>query len=72
MEKLVEKKDRMIDYYDIGLNLFCRQFKEPDKIIKEAEENKVCCILTGADMKEFIHTMLMEQVKRILKESVKS
>jgi TatD DNase family protein len=52
MEKLVEKKDRMIDYYDIGLNLFCRQFKDPDKIIKEAEENNVCCILTGADMKD--------------------
>lgn len=39
-------------YYDIGLNLFCKQFPEPEIVIREAEENGVCCILTGTDMKE--------------------
>ena len=39
-------------YYDIGLNLFCRQFKEPEKIIQDAADNNVCCILTGTDLKE--------------------
>lgn len=38
-----------IKFYDIGLNLFCRQFPEPGKIIEEAEDNGVCCILTGTD-----------------------
>jgi len=41
-----------IKYYDIGLNLFCRQFPEPERIIKEAEDSGVCCILTGTDIKE--------------------
>lgn len=41
-----------IKYYDIGLNLFCKQFPEPVKIIEEAINNEVCCILTGTDMKE--------------------
>ncbi|MDE6364347.1 MAG: TatD family hydrolase [Lachnospiraceae bacterium] len=41
-----------IKYYDIGLNLFCRQFPEPDKIIQNALDNNVCCILTGTDPKE--------------------
>ncbi len=41
-----------IKYYDIGLNLFCRQFPDPEKIIEEAGEDGVCCILTGTDMKE--------------------
>ena len=41
-----------VKYYDIGLNLFCKQFPDPEKIIKEAEENEVCCILTGTDKKE--------------------
>lgn len=41
-----------IKYYDIGLNLFCRQFPEPEKIIRDAQEHGVCCILTGTDAKE--------------------
>lgn len=41
-----------IKYYDIGLNLFCRQFPEPEKIIEDAERNGVCCILTGTEMNE--------------------
>lgn len=41
-----------IKYYDIGLNLFCRQFKEPEKIIQTAEDEGILCILTGTDMKE--------------------
>ncbi len=43
-----------VKYYDIGLNLFCKQFPDPEKIIKEAEDNEVCCILTGTDKKENI------------------
>ena len=43
---------KYIKYYDIGLNLFCRQFPDPDKIVEDAEEQEVCCILTGTDMKE--------------------
>ena len=27
-----------IKYYDIGLNLFCRQFPDPERIIGEAWE----------------------------------
>lgn len=41
-----------IKYYDIGLNLFCKQFPDPEKVIREAKEHGVCCILTGTDMKE--------------------
>lgn len=41
-----------IRYYDIGLNLFCRQFPDPEKIIAEAEDNGVRCILTGTDTRE--------------------
>lgn len=41
-----------VKYYDIGLNLFCEQFQEPEKIILDAEKEGVCCILTGTDRKE--------------------
>ena len=41
-----------IKYYDIGLNLFCKQFLEPEKVIEEAINNGICCILTGTDTKE--------------------
>lgn len=41
-----------IKYYDIGLNLFCRQFPDPEKIIAEAAQAGVACILTGTDQKE--------------------
>ena len=41
-----------IRYYDIGLNLFCRQFPDPEKIIREAKEAGVACILTGTDREE--------------------
>ena len=41
-----------IKYYDIGLNLFCKQFLEPKKVIEEAINNGICCILTGTDIKE--------------------
>lgn len=41
-----------VNYYDIGLNLFCKQFPDPETVIKEAEENEICCILTGTDTKE--------------------
>lgn len=41
----------MTKYYDIGLNLFCRQFSEPDRIIAEAADEGVSCIITGSDMK---------------------
>lgn len=39
-------------YYDIGLNLFCRQFPDPEKVIADAINNGVCCILTGTNTKE--------------------
>ncbi len=41
-----------MEYYDIGINLFCRQFKDPEKIIRDAREAGVSCILTGSDMEE--------------------
>ncbi len=41
-----------IKYYDIGLNLFCKQFSDPDRIIADAAADGVMCILTGSDMKE--------------------
>lgn len=41
-----------IKYYDIGLNLFCRQFPDPEKVIDDAQAAGVCCILTGTDPKE--------------------
>ena len=41
-----------IKYCDIGLNLFCRQFPDPEKIIDDALNEGVACILTGTDQKE--------------------
>lgn len=41
-----------VKYYDIGVNLFGRQFPEPEKIIREAAAEGICCILTGTDMNE--------------------
>lgn len=41
-----------INYYDIGVNLFCRQFPDPEAVVREAEKAGVCCILTGTDPKE--------------------
>lgn len=41
-----------IAYYDIGLNLFCRQFPNPETIVKNAAAAGVCCILTGTDRQE--------------------
>lgn len=43
---------KAVKYYDIGLNLFCKQFPDPEKVIEQAENNGVCCILTGTDRKE--------------------
>ena len=42
----------MTNYIDIGLNLFCRQFRDPDRVIADAAAAGVSCILTGSDMKE--------------------
>ena len=39
-------------YYDIGLNLFCRQFKNPEKVLADAAAAGVACILTGSDREE--------------------
>lgn len=41
-----------VKYYDIGLNLFCRQFSGPEKIIRDAAEAGIRCILTGSDTEE--------------------
>lgn len=39
-------------YYDIGVNLFCKQFRDPEKILQHAADAGVACILTGSDMEE--------------------
>ena len=41
-----------IQYYDIGLNLFTRSFPDPEKVIREAEEKGIKCILTGSESRE--------------------
>lgn len=41
-----------IKYYDIGLNLFCRQFPDPEKILNNAQQAGVKCILTGSEIRE--------------------
>ena len=41
-----------IKYYDIGLNLFSKQFRDPEKIISDASAENIACILTGSDMRE--------------------
>lgn len=41
-----------VKYYDIGLNLFCRQFPNPEAVVENAAKAGVCCILTGTDRKE--------------------
>ena len=46
------EKDMNVKYYDIGLNLFCRQFPDSEKIIRDAADAGVACILTGTDTKE--------------------
>ncbi len=48
----MQENMKTINYYDIGLNLFCRQFPDPEKIIDDAMAQGVCCILTGTDPKE--------------------
>lgn len=42
----------IVKYYDIGLNLFCRQFPNPEAVLQKAADAGVGCILTGTDMKE--------------------
>ena len=56
-------------YYDIGLNLFCRQFPDPEKVIADAINNGVCCILTGTDTKENrkINRQIISRNKKILR-----
>ena len=39
-------------YIDIGINLFCRQFPDPDAELASAEKACVTCILTGSDAEE--------------------
>ncbi len=41
-----------IKYYDIGLNLFCKQFPDPEKVIQNATKAGVTCILTGTNRRE--------------------
>ena len=38
-------------YYDIGLNLFCREFGGPEEVLNDAMNEGVYCIITGSDMK---------------------
>lgn len=51
-EKYQRKSWTAMKYYDIGLNLFCRQFKDPEAILSSAAAAGVRCILTGTDSKE--------------------
>ena len=44
--------DNFNKYYDIGVNLFCKQFPNPEQIINDALQSEVTCILTGTDPKE--------------------
>ncbi|MDE7327852.1 MAG: TatD family hydrolase [Lachnospiraceae bacterium] len=48
----MEGKYDNIKYYDIGLNLFCRQFPDPEEVVSNAAECGVVCILTGTNQKE--------------------
>ena len=41
-----------IIFREIRLNLFCKQFPDPEKVIQDAVDHDVCCILTGTDSKE--------------------
>lgn len=52
VEIKMKDKTTTIQYYDIGLNLFCRQFPDPEKIIQDAMDSGVRCILTGTDTRE--------------------
>lgn len=55
MDKNMGRSKREImemKYYDIGLNLFCRQFPDPEKIVRDAAQAGVGCILTGTDREE--------------------
>lgn len=54
-------RPREITYCDIGVNLFCRQFPDPEKILSEAREQGVACILTGTDPAE------NEKISRFIK-----
>jgi TatD DNase family protein len=53
-----------ITYYDIGLNLFCKQYKDPEKIIKDAAKKHIACILTGTSRrvnKQIIEFVLKQE-----------
>ena len=58
-----------IKFYDIGLNLFCRQFKEPEKIISDAFDEGVGCILTGSDMHENALVNDFELIEKYISEN---
>ena len=46
------KKMPAVKYYDIGLNLFSKQFSDPEAVIEAAAAAGVLCILTGTDRRE--------------------
>ncbi len=41
-----------VNLYDIGVNLFCSQFRNPESVLLEASAAGIGCILTGSDMEE--------------------
>ncbi|MGI5888305.1 MAG: TatD family hydrolase [Oscillospiraceae bacterium] len=43
-----EKTGGRIDFYDIGVNAFSRQFRDPGEIIRKSREAGVACIVTGS------------------------
>ncbi len=50
----VRRKEMGVKYYDIGLNLFCKQFPDPKKIWEDARKEGISCIFTGTSRKENI------------------
>ena len=44
--------EAIMKMYDIGLNLFTSQYKDPEAVLKQAEQNGISCILTGSDIGE--------------------
>lgn len=51
-----------MDYYDIGVNLFNKQYQEPDTIIEQASKNGVTCILTGTS--KTVNQMVYDYTKK--------
>ncbi len=54
-----------MQYIDIGLNLFCSQFHNPDAVLEQARKAGVLCILTGSDMEENARIDVYSRTQRV-------